>query len=320
MIEYNDNKKDKLISLGISLGLHALLILLLIYLGFSYKAPEEESGVLLMVGEVELSSGNSHSASNAVVTSEPASVEEPAAQPESAEVPAETVPSVPQQPQPKEPLIAQNNDDAPNLAAEKEKKRKEEAAKKAEAGAKAKAKAEADAKKAEEARKKAEADAKAKAEAEAKRKAEEEAARRKAEEDAKRKAAQNLVTGAFGNNSGTGDKNNGIQGSVNGNSANGASRGEPGISVAGFGGRGIIGRLQQPKINKNANGKIVLSILINSEGQVVGEPTIGKGTTISDLSVREAVIAAAKQTRFEKAAGTTGNVSGTITYIIDSNN
>lgn len=288
MIEYNDNKKDKLISLGISLGLHALLILLLIFLGFSYKAPEEESGVLLMVGEVELSSGNSHSASNAVVTSEPASVEEPASQPESAEAPAETTPSVPQQPQPKEPLIAQNNDEAPNLAAEKEKKRKEEAAKKAEAEAKAKAKAEA--------------------------------ARRKAEEDAKRKAAQNLVTGAFGNNSGTGDKNNGIQGSVNGNSANGASRGEPGISVAGFGGRGIIGRLQQPKINKNANGKIVLSILINSEGQVVGEPTIGKGTTISDLSVREAVIAAAKQTRFEKAAGTTGNVSGTITYIIDSNN
>ena len=90
MIEYNDNKKDKLISLGISLGLHALLILLLIFLGFSYKAPEEESGVLLMVGEVELSSGNDHSASNAVVTSEPASVEEPAAHPESAEAPAET--------------------------------------------------------------------------------------------------------------------------------------------------------------------------------------------------------------------------------------
>ena len=109
MIEYNDNKKDKLISLGVSLGLHALLILLLIFLGFSYKAPEEESGVLLMVGEVELSSGNSHSASNAVVTSEPASVEEPAAQPEAAEAPAETAPSVPQQPQPKEPLIARLN-------------------------------------------------------------------------------------------------------------------------------------------------------------------------------------------------------------------
>ena len=318
MIEYNDNKKDKLISLGISLGLHALLILLLIFLGFSYKAPEEESGVLLMVGEVELSSGNSHSASNAAVTSEPASVEEPAAQPESAEAPAETTPSVPQQPQPKEPLIAQNNDDAPNLAAEKEKKRKEEAAKKAEAEAKAKAKAEADAKKAEEARKKAEADAKAKAEAEAKRKAEEEAARRKAEEDAKRKAAQNLVTGAFGNNSGTGDKNNGIQGSVNGNSANGASRGNAGYGKYDLGGRGISGSLPRPSFNVNQSGTVVVKITVNAAGNVISaEPT--SGTTTASQELRKAATEAALRAKFKTAEGA-GNVTGTITYFFDSNN
>lgn len=304
MIEYNDNKKDKLISLGISLGLHALLILLLIFLGFSYKAPEEESGVLLMVGEVELSSGNSHSASNAVVTSEPASVEEPAAQPESAEAPAETTPSVPQQPQPKEPLIAQNNDDAPNLAAEKEKKRKEEAAKKAEAEAKAKAKAEAD--------------AKAKAEAEAKRKAEEEAARRKAEEDAKRKAAQNLVTGAFGNNSGTGDKNNGIQGSVNGNSANGASRGNAGYGKYDLGGRGISGSLPRPSFNVNQSGTVVVKITVNAAGNVISaEPT--SGTTTASQELRKAATEAALRAKF-KTAESAGNVTGTITYFFDSNN
>lgn len=304
MIEYNDNKKDKLISLGISLGLHALLILLLIFLGFSYKAPEEESGVLLMVGEVELSSGNSHSASNAVVTSEPASVEEPAAQPESAEAPAETAPSVPQQPQPKEPLIAQNNDDAPNLAAEKEKKRKEEAAKKAEAEAKAKAKAEAD--------------AKAKAEAEAKRKAEEEAARRKAEEDAKRKAAQNLVTGAFGNNSGTGDKNNGIQGSVNGNSANGASRGNAGYGKYDLGGRGISGSLPRPSFNVNQSGTVVVKITVNAAGNVISaEPT--SGTTTASQELRKAATEAALRAKFKTAEGA-GNVTGTITYFFDSNN
>lgn len=304
MIEYNDNKKDKLISLGISLGLHALLILLLIFLGFSYKAPEEESGVLLMVGEVELSSGNSHSASNAVVTSEPASVEEPAAQPESAEAPAETTPSVPQQPQPKEPLIAQNNDDAPNLAAEKEKKRKEEAAKKAEAEAKAKAKAEAD--------------AKAKAEAEAKRKAEEEAARRKAEEDAKRKAAQNLVTGAFGNNSGTGDKNNGIQGSVNGNSANGASRGNAGYGKYDLGGRGISGSLPRPSFNVNQSGTVVVKITVNAAGNVISaEPT--SGTTTASQELRKAATEAALRAKFKTAEGA-GNVTGTITYFFDSNN
>lgn len=304
MIEYNDNKKDKLISLGISLGLHALLILLLIFLGFSYKAPEEESGVLLMVGEVELSSGNSHSVSNAVVTSEPASVEEPAAQPESTEVPAETAPTVPQQPQPKEPLIAQNNDDAPNLAAEKEKKRKEEAAKKAEAEAKAKAKAEAD--------------AKAKAEAEAKRKAEEEAARRKAEEDAKRKAAQNLVTGAFGNNSGTGDKNNGIQGSVNGNSANGASRGNAGYGKYDLGGRGISGSLPRPSFNVNQSGTVVVKITVNAAGNVISaEPT--SGTTTASQELRKAATEAALRAKFKTAEGA-GNVTGTITYFFDSNN
>lgn len=304
MIEYNDNKKDKLISLGISLGLHALLILLLIFLGFSYKAPEEESGVLLMVGEVELSSGNSHSASNAVETSEPASVEEPAAQPESAEAPAETAPAVPQQPQPKEPLIAQNNDEAPNLAAEKEKKRKEEAAKKAEAEAKAKAKAEAD--------------AKAKAEAEAKRKAEEEAARRKAEEDAKRKAAQNLVTGAFGNNSGTGDKNNGIQGSVNGNSANGASRGNAGYGKYDLGGRGISGSLPRPSFNVNQSGTVVVKITVNAAGNVISaEPT--SGTTTASQELRKAATEAALRAKFKTAEGA-GNVTGTITYFFDSNN
>ena len=304
MIEYNDNTKDKLISLGISLGLHALLILLLIFLGFSYKAPEEESGVLLMVGEVELSSGNDHSASNAVETSEPASVEEPAAQPESAEASAETTPSVPQQPQPKEPLIAQNNDDAPNLAAEKEKKRKEEAAKKAEAEAKAKAKAEAD--------------AKAKAEAEAKRKAEEEAARRKAEEDAKRKAAQNLVTGAFGNNSGTGDKNNGIQGSVNGNSANGASRGNAGYGKYDLGGRGISGSLPRPSFNVNQSGTVVVKITVNAAGNVISaEPT--SGTTTASQELRKAATEAALRAKFKTAEGA-GNVTGTITYFFDSNN
>lgn len=257
-----------------------------------------------MVGEVELSSGNSHSASNAAVTSEPASVEEPAAQPESAEAPAETAPSVPQQPQPKEPLIAQNNDDAPNLAAEKEKKRKEEAAKKAEAEAKAKAKAEAD--------------AKAKAEAEAKRKAEEEAARRKAEEDAKRKAAQNLVTGAFGNNSGTGDKNNGIQGSVNGNSANGASRGNAGYGKYDLGGRGISGSLPRPSFNVNQSGTVVVKITVNAAGNVISaEPT--SGTTTASQELRKAATEAALRAKFKTAEGA-GNVTGTITYFFDSNN
>ena len=50
-----ESKKDKLISLCITIAVHALVIVLLVFLGFKYQAPEEESGILLMDGEVELS-------------------------------------------------------------------------------------------------------------------------------------------------------------------------------------------------------------------------------------------------------------------------
>ena len=58
MIMNNESKKDKLISLCITIAVHALVIVLLVFLGFKYQAPEEESGILLMAGEVELSSSN----------------------------------------------------------------------------------------------------------------------------------------------------------------------------------------------------------------------------------------------------------------------
>lgn len=318
--------KDKIISLCISLGIHALLILLLIFLGFSYKAPEEESGVLLMVGEVELSVGNEQTASAAIETNTPAAAEEPQVE----SVPEEVAPPTPSTPNPvpDEPLIAQNNDNAPAIAAEKEKKRKEEEAKKkaeteakkkkADAEAKAK-KAEEDAKrKAEEAKKKAEADAKAKAEAEAKRKAEEEARRKAEEETRKKKEAQNLVAGAFGKNSGTGTKANGAQGSVNGNSANGASRGNAGYGKYDLGGRGIVGSLPKPSFNVNASGTVVVKITVNAAGNVVGAE-ITSGTNTPNQSLRNAALEAARQAKFKTAEGA-GNVTGTITYFFDSNN
>ena len=219
--------RDKFISLCVSIGLHILLVLLLIFLGFKYQVPEEESGVLLMVGEVELSAGNDMSVSDVadIVPPAPAAVATPE-------------PSVPE-PAPEQPLIAQNVEEAPALAAEK--KKKEEQARKAQEEAK-KRQQEIDAKRAAElAKQKAEAEAKAKAEAEARAAAEAEA-RRKAEEEAKKRAAaQNLVSGAFGKNSGTGENANGIQGSVNGNNATGASRGSAGYGTYDLGGRGISG-------------------------------------------------------------------------------
>ena len=268
----NESKKDKIISLCITIAVHALVIVLLVFLGFKYQAPEEESGILLMAGEVELSSGNESARTDASDIVEPTPTPEPVAEPTPAPMPQTAVPepAVPE-PAPEQPLIAQNIEDAPALAAEK-KKKEEEAKRKAEEEARKKKQAE-EAKRAEDARLKAKAEeeAKRKAEEEAKRKAEEEArrkaeeeARRKAEEEArKRAAAQNLVTGAFGKNSGTGNVANGVQGSVNGN------------------------------------------------GQVIAaEPT--SGTTIANQTVRSAAVEAAKKARFavkEGAGNVTGTIT-----------
>ena len=327
MIMNNESKKDKLISLCITIAVHALVIVLLVFLGFKYQAPEEESGILLMAGEVELSSGNESARTDASDIVEPTPAPEPVAEPTPAPMPqpAAPEPAVPE-PAPEQPLIAQNIEDAPALAAEK-KKKEEEAKRKAEEEARKKKQAE-EAKRAEDARLKAEADAKAKAkaEAEAKAKAEEEAkrkaeeeVRRKAEEEArKRAAAQNLVTGAFGKNSGTGNTANGVQGSVDGNNPTGASHGNAGYGDYDLGGRGIVGSLPKPTFNVNANGKVVVRITVNGNGQVIAaEPT--SGTTISNQTVRSAAVEAAKKARFAVKEGA-GNVTGTITYYFDSNN
>lgn len=310
----NESKKDKIISLCITIAVHALVIVLLVFLGFKYQAPEEESGILLMAGEVELSSGNESARTDASDIVEPTPAPEPVTEPTPAPMPQTAVP----EPAPEQPLIAQNIEDAPALAAEK-KKKEEEAKRKAEEEVRKKKQAE-EAKRAEDARLKAKAEeeAKQKAEEEARRKAEEEA-RRKAEEEArKRAAAQNLVTGAFGKNSGTGNVANGVQGSVNGNNPTGASRGNAGYGDYDLGGRGIVGSLPKPTFNVNANGKVVVRITVNGNGQVIAaEPT--SGTTIANQTVRSAAVEAAKKARFAVKEGA-GNVTGTITYYFDSNN
>ena len=315
----NESKKDKIISLCITIAVHALVIVLLVFLGFKYQAPEEESGILLMAGEVELSSGNESARTDASDIVEPTPAPEPVAEPTPAPMPQTAIPepAVPE-PAPEQPLIAQNIEDAPALAEEK-KKKEEEAKRKAEDEVRKKKQAE-EAKRAEDARLKAKAEeeAKRKAEEEARRKAEEEA-RRKAEEEArKRAAAQNLVTGAFGKNSGTGNVANGVQGSVNGNNPTGASRGNAGYGDYDLGGRGIVGSLPKPTFNVNANGKVVVRITVNGNGQVIAaEPT--SGTTIANQTVRSAAVEAAKKARFAVKEGA-GNVTGTITYYFDSNN
>lgn len=312
---YNDHR-NKYISIALTIIIHALLMLLLIFFGLPHKEPEEESGVLVMLGEVDISSGTESIVSEAESQAENQAASEPqsSATPEAApELPKETA----------EQLIADNDPAAPAIAAE-QKKKEEEAKQKAEAKAKAdaKAKAEADKKARElaEAKAKAEAEKKAKELAEAKAKAEAEA---KAKAEAERKAREaskvnNLVAGLFGNNSGTSDKANGAQGASNGNSTNGASSGSAGWGKYDLGGRRLSGSLTRPTYDTNESGTVVVSISVDENGNVI-TAEVGKGTTTTDRQLREAAIAAARKAKFEPKAGS-GVQHGSITFLFDSNN
>ena len=186
-----------------------------------------------------------------------------------------------------EPLLAQDDASAPSIVAEKaeEQKRQEEIRRQQEE--------------------------------EAKRKAEEEAARRKAaEEAAKRQAINNQMAGLF-NNNGNGN-NQGLQGSPDGNSQTGAVSGSPGYGEFDLGGRGLVGSLPRPSFNANLSGKVVVYITVDASG-IVKSANIGRGTTISDQSLRNAAREAALKARFKSISGTS-LTPGTITYYFDSNN
>jgi TonB family protein len=308
----NEDKRTRLISLGVTLLLHIVVILLLVLITLPHVEQEEESGVLLMVGLVDESVGEE--------LPEGAPMQQPE-EAEAAEVPAtdavapttSTVPSTPTPPQPAaaEPLIAQNDEPAPAIVATPKKKEApqptaEELKKQAEAKRQAELKAEA---------------AKQKAAEEAQRRAEEERQRQQA------KATSSLVANAFGKsgpggtaaNSGTGQTCTGAQGSPNGNSTTGATSGTPGWGSYDLGGRGLIGGLPKPKFNVNASGVVVVSIAVDASGRVTSATVSPRGTTTTDTSLREAAKKAALTAKFSAQSGATVQY-GTITYRFDSDN
>jgi TonB family protein len=300
----NEEKRTRIISLVATVAIHIVVVVLLLLITLPHVEPEEESGVLLMVGLVEESTGNEVPEGAPMQQPEEAAVEEVTA-PEAASTPA-TAPT-PTPPAPEEPLIAQNTEPAPAIAPQPDKKKQEEAKRQAE-------------QKAAEAKRQAE-EAKKKAEEEAKRKAEEERRRQQAQ------ATSNLVSGAFGKsgqggtaaNSGTGTSGTGAQGSPNGNSSTGASSGTPGWGSYDLGGRGLIGGLPKPNFNVNASGTVVVSIAVDASGRVTSATVSPRGTTTSDASLRSAAVKAAQTAKFSAQSG--ANVQyGTITYRFDSDN
>ena len=140
------------------------------------------------------------------------------------------------------------------------------------------------------------------------------AAEKAAKEQAARDKAKNLMSGAFGNNSGSTCSCNSSgstqQGTQQGNPASAGTGNGPRVSLVG---RSLRGKLTTPKYDTNDEGVVVVSIRVNAAGKVV-EAKQGQGTNTSNPALINAAIASAKQATFSEAPEGTPDVYGTITY------
>ncbi|NAR94395.1 cell envelope integrity protein TolA [Acinetobacter haemolyticus] len=176
-------EKQNAIALAFTLGIHAVAIVGLLYLGMSkpLEQPKKVKTILVNPDDLPQTIDYETTAENQAEEIQSPIVDETLPQ---------NLPATPSQPT--EQQLAAEKQKAEQIQQEKlaaqERQAEADAKRKAEADAKAKAEADAKAKAAADAKRRAEADAKAKAEADAKRKAEADA-KRKAEADAKAKAA-----------------------------------------------------------------------------------------------------------------------------------
>jgi TonB family protein len=80
----------------------------------------------------------------------------------------------------------------------------------------------------------------------------------------------------------------------------------------GLRGRGVVAGYPRPSGN-NAVGKVVVSVVVNSEGKVESATVRGQGTTTNDPTLRANAVNAARKTKF-KPDSLRMTQTGTITY------
>ena len=132
--------------------------------------------------------------------------------------------------------------------------------------------------------------------------------------------ANNLLANAFGRSStmqaSAPTENNtdvqGTPGSANGNSTQGKPQGTAGYGTWDLGGRDMMGELPRPTYNVQEEGRVVVTITVDPDGNVI-DTRINNRTNTTNLQLRNAAIAAARQTKFNSIGGD-NNQTGTITY------
>ena len=285
-------KKNKITGLVGTLVLHVILLVLLLLIAISKPKAQEEGGVPVMLGNMEMAQGNAdpYTLTDVDILDEPqlpteVSVPEPVPTPP---VESEMIT------QEDEPTVAVPKKETPKPAPKKEVVKKEKP-------------------------KKEPVKPKEKTEAEKRAEAERLAAEKKAaEERAAAEAAAKRIAGAFGKGTqmgskGTGTSGEGIQGSPTGNASEGQSTGVGGYGTFDLNGRSLgPGGLPRPIYNVQEEGRVVVTITVNPAGQVI-HTSINKRTNTANAALRKAAEDAARKARFNSVSGV-NNQTGTITY------
>ena len=285
-------KKHRITGLIGTLVLHVLVLVFLLLVAISKPKMQEEGGVPVMLGNMEMAQGNAdpYTLTDVDVLDEPQLSTE-------ATVP-EPVPETPVKSnmitQEDEPTIAVPKKETPKPTPKIEKVKKKPVQKEP---VKPKEKTEAE--------KKAEAEKLA-------------AEKKAAEQKAAAEAAAKKIAGAFGKGTqtgskGTGTTGDGIQGSPTGNSSEGQSSGVGGYGTFDLNGRSLgSGGLPMPVYNVQEEGRVVVTITVNPAGQVI-HTSINKRTNTANAALRKAAEDAARKARFNAVSGV-NNQTGTITY------
>ena len=285
-------KKNKVTGLVGTLVLHAVLLVLLFLIAISKPKAQEEGGVPVMLGNMEMAQGNAdpYTLTDVDILDEPQLPTDVSA-PEPVPTPPVESEMITQE---DEPTVAVPKKETPKPTPKKEAVKKE-------------------------APKKEPVKPKEKTEAEKRAEAERLAAEKKAaEEKAAAEAAAKRIAGAFGKGTqmgskGNADSGNGIQGSPTGNAAEGQTTGVGGYGTFDLNGRSLgPGGLPRPVYNVQEEGRVVVTITVNPAGQVI-QTSINKRTNTVNAALRKAAEDAARKARFN-AVGGVNNQTGTITY------
>lgn len=290
-MKVKDYKKQGLIG---TIIYHAIIILLLIYLGME-SIPQEEEGLLVNFGNSETGMGYAEPKQSAAQN---VSQQEQTPPPPSKSEPVASEPT-------EEEVNTQDFEEAAAIEARNKKEKKE----RAERELKRKQELEAKKIREEQERKKREAE-------EAERKKQQELARQKAE-------AQSRVKNAFGSNS---DSNSSSEGESSGSGNQGYVTGDPnsrnrtgsgqGASGSGYSlaGRSLNGSLPKPAYTIQEEGIVVVEITVDKNGNVVNATPILKGTTTQNSILWKQAKAAALKAKFNADSNAPTYQKGTITY------